>query len=114
MIDARIGTFSSLEIVFQCIEQNCYFLLEDTDWINHAWSQQACIHIMKATDNEMNERQLCAGLSGFNNITEWYLEQMVWLWYNEKYVIGKHFVNSQIIDVMNSRTCSSNLGYWHD
>ena len=46
-IDSGIGTFSSIQIVLECIEQ----LMEDLDCINHIWTQDKCIDVMAVADS---------------------------------------------------------------
>ena len=43
-------------------------LMEDPHWINSKWTHRHYIDTMKATDSELNDYQLCAGLSGFHKL----------------------------------------------
>ena len=72
---------------------NIFFLVEDTDHKNHSWTHQQCRDIMQATDSELNDFQLSAGILGYKSggkyqhlINEAYKFAQI-----ERYLRGDHY-----------------------
>ena len=66
---------------------------------------------MKATDSELNEHQLCAGLSGFNRVASRdIMNKRCDYSTNQDCVMGQHTSTARVFDIMNDCVVS-NLDY---
>jgi len=122
-LDAGACTLKSLETIFNVIENEEIFLVGDTH-INSNFTHKNCINIMNATESEISDFQLWAGLVGFKSngkfkhiITEgWYYAQIVGC------IDGfedNHRHDQSILSILASRyNCSRQdidmYGYWTD
>ena len=70
--------------------------MEHPYWITSTWTHYDCIDIMKDTDFELNEHQLCAGLSGLNRVVS----------------MRQHTSTALVFDLMNDRIVS-NIDHRH-
>lgn len=63
-LDAGAMLLQSAEEIFQKIEHDEIFLVVD-QWHNYTWTHQQCIDVMQATQDELYDYQLCAGIHGY-------------------------------------------------
>ena len=63
-LDAGAVFLQSAQEIFDLIEQDDIFLVVD-EWHNYTWTHPKCIEIMEATENELRDFQLCAGIHGY-------------------------------------------------
>lgn len=63
-LDAGAMFLQDPKIVFDIIEKDDVFLVQDCN-VNYQWTHDRCASILKATEEEMKGKQLCAGITGF-------------------------------------------------
>jgi hypothetical protein len=63
-LDAGACALDSIQSIFDIIDKEDIFLVGDVH-LNKNYTHQKCIDIMKATEDELNDKQLWSGLVGF-------------------------------------------------
>lgn len=64
-MDAGAMFLQDVKRVFDIIEAEDVFLVQDGAHTNRVWTSKECIQIMKATEEELSAPQLCSGMTGF-------------------------------------------------
>ena len=63
-LDAGVLLLKSAQEIFDLIARDDIFLVRD-NWHNYTWTHPKCALIMKATEKELRDYQLCAGIQGY-------------------------------------------------
>ncbi len=63
-LDSGIVTLENIQRIYDLIEKDDIFLVQDKNWYNKQWAHYKCIDIMEVTDKELNDWQICAGIIG--------------------------------------------------
>lgn len=66
-LDAGAMALKPIDEMYEIINSEHIFLVEDTDHKNHSWTHQQCRDIMQATDSELNDFQLSSGILGYKS-----------------------------------------------
>lgn len=64
-LDAGCVVLRNIEDIFNIIELEDIFLIEDCNWSNNHWTSPKCRQIMEVKDDELTSRQLCSGFIGY-------------------------------------------------
>ncbi len=64
-LDAGVMALKNLKEIFEWIEQEDIFLVEDPYQLNVTWTHPSCASIMQATEEELLSHQVCGGIQGF-------------------------------------------------
>jgi lipopolysaccharide biosynthesis glycosyltransferase len=64
-LDAGVMALGPIDEMYDIIENNNIFLVEDKNHRNSRWTHEKCREIMKASDSELNDFQLSAGILGY-------------------------------------------------
>jgi hypothetical protein len=64
-LDAGVMALGPIDEMYEIIENDNVFLVEDRNHRNISWTHEKCREIMQATDSELNDFQLSAGILGY-------------------------------------------------
>ena len=64
-LDAGVMALGPIDEMFKIIEDQEIFLVEDQNHRNYRWTHEKCREIMEATESELNDFQLSAGILGY-------------------------------------------------
>lgn len=64
-LDAGICVLSDISVIFDIIDRDHIFLVEDKSQINRRWTSPKCVSAMCATDEELSGFHLIAGVLGY-------------------------------------------------
>ena len=64
-LDSGVMALKSIKEMFDIIDEDHILLVEDKNHKNIKWTHEKCRSIMKATDSELNDFQLSAGILGY-------------------------------------------------